>query len=102
MIQLEDIHIRRNLIPGDPGFIAYMHGDLYAMECGYGLRFEAYVLEGLKDFIMDYDATRDAIWICEHNNRIIGSWLPNTGNRNYSYGILFSSPPTGVSAWENC
>ena len=73
MIQPEDIHIRKNLMPGDPGFIAYLHGDLYAKECGYGLRFEAYVLEGLKDFIMEYDAARDVIWICEHNNRIIGS-----------------------------
>lgn len=75
MIQLEDIHIRKNLMPGDVGFIAYLHGDLYAKECGYGFRFEAYVLDGLKDFIMEYDATRDGIWICEHDNRIIGSLI---------------------------
>ncbi|MGE9310040.1 GNAT family N-acetyltransferase [Niabella sp. CJ426] len=75
MIKLEDIHIRKNLMPGDVGFIAYLHGDLYAKECGYGFRFEAYVLEGMKDFIMEYDEARDSIWICEHNNRIIGSLI---------------------------
>lgn len=52
MIQLEGIHIRRDLVPGDPGFIAYMHGDLYARECGYGARFEAYVPKDLKEYFI--------------------------------------------------
>lgn len=75
MIQLKDIHIRKNLIPGDAGFIAYLHGNLYARECGYGVRFEAYVLEGLKDFLIEYNATKDGVWICEYDQQIIGSLI---------------------------
>jgi ribosomal protein S18 acetylase RimI-like enzyme len=69
---LSAIQVRNNLLPGDLGYIAHVHGDLYAKECGYGLKFEAYVLEGLKDFAHEYDAAKDKIWICEHQNRIIG------------------------------
>lgn len=71
-VTLADIEIRNNLLPGDLGYIAYIHGDLYAKECGYGLNFEAYVLGGLKDFAKDYDPNKDRVWICEHHQRIIG------------------------------
>ncbi|MBV7530647.1 GNAT family N-acetyltransferase [Chitinophaga sp. sic0106] len=72
-ISLSDIQIRNTLQPGDLGYIAYIHGDLYARECGYGLNFEAYVLDGLKDFAREYNPTKDQVWICTHHNRIIGS-----------------------------
>jgi len=71
-IALSDIKIRNTLAPGDLGYIAYIHGDLYAKECNYGLKFESYVLDGLKDFAQEYNATKDKIWICQHNDRIIG------------------------------
>lgn len=71
-IALSDIQIRNTLLPGDLGYIAYLHGDLYAKECGYGLNFETYVLDGLKDFGREYDVEKDKIWICEHNGRMIG------------------------------
>jgi len=71
-IDLSAIQIRNTLQPGDLGYIAYVHGDLYARECGYGLNFEAYVLDGLKDFAREYDATKDKVWVCEHNGKIIG------------------------------
>lgn len=70
--QLSAISIRNQLLPGDLGYIAHVHGDLYAKECGYGLNFEAYVLESLKDFALEYDAAKDKVWICEHENLIIG------------------------------
>lgn len=69
---LDAIKIRSKLLPGDLGYIAHIHGDLYAKECGYGLNFEAYVLQGLKDFALEYDEAKDKVWICEHGNRIIG------------------------------
>ncbi|WP_121809266.1 GNAT family N-acetyltransferase [Mucilaginibacter kameinonensis] len=69
---LASIKIRNKLLPGDLGYIAHVHGDLYAKECGYGLDFEAYVLQGLKDFALEYDTAKDKVWICEHENRIIG------------------------------
>jgi ribosomal protein S18 acetylase RimI-like enzyme len=71
-IKLADIEIRNTLIPGDLGYIVYIHGELYAKECGYGLNFECYVLEGLSHFARGYDPARDKIWICEHNGIRIG------------------------------
>jgi len=71
-IELADISIRNTLLPGDLGYIAYLHGELYSKENGYGLNFEAYVLAGLKDFAHDYDPTKDMVWVCEHDTQIIG------------------------------
>jgi peptidyl-dipeptidase Dcp len=72
MINLADIHIRRELLPGDLGYIAYIHGLLYAKELGYGLNFEAYVLGGLQEFARKYDTSKDRVWICLHEEKIIG------------------------------
>lgn len=72
-ITLADISIRRELQPGDLGFIAYMHAKLYAKEMGYGINFEGYVLDGLGEFAHQYDPAKDSVWICEHEGRIIGS-----------------------------
>lgn len=66
------IHIRTNLLPGDLGYIAYLHGHIYAHECGYGLNFEGYVLESLGEFAHQYDPNKDRVWICEHEQKIIG------------------------------
>jgi len=71
-IRLADISIRRTLQPGDLGYIAYIHGMLYARECGYGIDFEAYVLEGLGEFARQYNPEKDGVWICEHENKIVG------------------------------
>lgn len=74
-IHLDDITCRNELRPGDLGYIAYLHGRIYARECGYGLGFEAYVLQGLQEFAHQYDPDRDKIWICEHDNNIVGFLL---------------------------
>jgi len=89
-IRLADISIRNTLSPGDLGYIAYMHGELYARECGYGLNFEAYVLEGLKDFAHEYDPQKDKVWICEHENKIIGFLMAQhrTGTMQLRYFIF--------------
>ncbi|UYQ91768.1 GNAT family N-acetyltransferase [Chitinophaga horti] len=71
-VKLADIEIRNTLQPGDLGYIAYLHGLIYAKEQGYGRNFEAYVLDGLKDFAKEYDPVLDRVWICEHDARIIG------------------------------
>jgi peptidyl-dipeptidase Dcp len=67
-----DIQIRTELRPGDLGFIAYLHGLLYAEELGYGLSFEAYVLGGLQEFAKQYDSKKDRVWVCLHKEKIIG------------------------------
>ncbi|OUJ70376.1 GNAT family N-acetyltransferase [Hymenobacter crusticola] len=72
---LPDVRIRRELRPGDLGYIAHLHGQLYARECGYGLHFEGYVLAGLQEFAEQYDPAKDAVWICEHDDKMVGFLL---------------------------
>ncbi|HWD87612.1 MAG TPA: GNAT family N-acetyltransferase [Mucilaginibacter sp.] len=69
---LNDITIRTDLQPGDLGYVAYLHGKIYAEECGYGLNFEGYVLESLGEFAHQYDPVKGRVWICEHGGRMIG------------------------------
>jgi peptidyl-dipeptidase Dcp len=72
---LNDIQIRTVLKPGDVGSITQLHGWLYGKEYGYGVAFETYVAQGLYEFYKNYDAQKDAVWICEHKDRIIGFLL---------------------------
>ncbi|MFZ9661689.1 MAG: GNAT family N-acetyltransferase [Chitinophagaceae bacterium] len=72
-INPDDILIRTHLKPGDLGYIAYLHGKIYAEENEYTLSFERYVLEGLSVFAASYNIKKDRIWICEHSEKIIGS-----------------------------
>jgi peptidyl-dipeptidase Dcp len=74
-IALNDIQIRTVLKPGDVGSITQLHGWLYGKEYGYGVAFETYVAQGLYEFYKNYDAQKDAVWICEHKDRIIGFLL---------------------------
>jgi GNAT superfamily N-acetyltransferase len=75
MIYREDISIRTNLMPGDLGYITYLHGYYYKKEYNYGIQFESYVAEGLIEFYKNYDLHKDIIWICEHSGKMIGSLL---------------------------
>jgi peptidyl-dipeptidase Dcp len=75
MVNVEDIRIRHELRPGDMGYIIYLHGLLYGTEYGYVIQFETYVAAGLLKFYKNYDPLKDRVWICEHNNRIIGFLL---------------------------
>ena len=72
---LNDIRIRTSLQPGDIGYITHLHGSLYHEEYGYGISFETYVAQGLYEFYKNFDAQKDAVWICEHRDRIVGFLL---------------------------
>ena len=72
-VGLKDIQIRTELKPGDIGYITYLHGTLYRKEYGFGIAFEAYVARGLHEFYEQFDPGTNRIWICEHENKIIGS-----------------------------
>ena len=74
-ISMSDISIRIALQPGDIGYVVYMHGALYGMEYNYGIQFETYVAKGLCEFYEEYDPQRNRVWVCEHNNKIIGFLL---------------------------
>lgn len=74
-VKLSDITIRTELRPGDIGYVIYMHGHLYKTEYNYGIEFEAYVAAGLAEFYQQYDPERDRVWVCEHENKIVGFLL---------------------------
>ena len=72
---LDRITIRTTLKPGDIGYLAYLHGDLYSREYGYGLEFETYVAEGLVEFVRQYDPSNQRVWVCEEHHKMIGFML---------------------------
>jgi peptidyl-dipeptidase Dcp len=74
-IGLNDICIRTELRPGDLGYVTYLHGALYSKEYNYSLKFESYVAKGLCEFYEKYDPERNRVWVCEHNDRMIGFLL---------------------------
>lgn len=75
MLSLDNITIRTELQPGDIGYITYLHGSLYKKEYNYGIPFEIYVAEGLCEFYRNFQPDRNAVWICEHESRIVGFLL---------------------------
>lgn len=74
-VSLRDINIRTELRPGDMGYITYLHGVLYKREYDFGISFEAYVAKGLQEFYEQYDPATNRIWVCQHDEKIIGSLL---------------------------
>jgi ribosomal protein S18 acetylase RimI-like enzyme len=74
-ISLNDIRIRTELQPGDIGYVIHLHGLLYKQEYEYGIGFEAYVAKGLHEFYEHYNPSTNRVWICEHNNKMIGFLL---------------------------
>jgi GNAT superfamily N-acetyltransferase len=74
-VSLDQISIRTALRPGDLGYVTHMHGRLYHREYDYGLSFESYVAKGLCEFYEKYSPERNCVWVCEHNDRMIGFLL---------------------------
>lgn len=74
-LKLNDIKIRNELKPGDIGWVIFLHGSLYSSEYNYGIEHETYVASGLCEFYKNYNPLKERVWICEHNNRIIGFLL---------------------------
>lgn len=74
-VRLEDITIRNTLKPGDLGYVIYLHGLLYGREYGFGIQFETYVAAGINEFYARFDPDRDRVWICEHDDRMVGFLL---------------------------
>lgn len=71
-MKISDISIRTNIEPGDLGYVIYRHGKLYAKEYNYGVEFETYVGAGIYEFYKSYNPEIDRVWICEHDEKIIG------------------------------
>ncbi|MBL7738246.1 MAG: GNAT family N-acetyltransferase [Chitinophagaceae bacterium] len=87
---IDNIIIRTDLNPGDLGYVIYRHGILYGKEYNYGISFETYVGAGIYEFYKNYIPELDRVWICEHNNTIVGFVLlmhreNNTAQLRYFY-----------------
>jgi len=65
--------IRRDLKPGDIGYLIYLHGMLYSKEYGFDQTFEQYVAHGLIEFVHSFNPYRDRIWLAEAEGKIVGS-----------------------------
>jgi len=74
-MEKRDITIRTELRPGDIGYIIHLHGKVYGEEYAFGIAFETYVAKGLCEFYSQYDPIKDRVWICEHEDRIVGFLL---------------------------
>src|SRR5210317_412345 len=69
----EGFTIRTGLLPGDLGYLTYLHGKIYGEEYGFDNTFEPHVAIPLSEFSLAKDKTRQCIWIVELNMRIVGS-----------------------------
>jgi len=65
--------LRYRIRPGDIGYLTHLHGITYAKEYGYDQTFEAYVADGLAEFIRSFSPYKDRIWLAETKDQIIGS-----------------------------
>lgn len=65
--------LRHHIRAGDIGYLTYLHGITYAREYRYDQTFEAYVADGLAEFIRSFSPDKDRIWLAETNGLIIGS-----------------------------
>jgi len=66
------IAVRHELRPGDIGYVIYLHGTLYAADCGWDHTFEAYVAGPLAEFAKS-QTDRERIWIIEKGPTMVGS-----------------------------
>ena len=70
---LKTVTIREELVPGDLGYLAYLHAKIYYAECGYDLEFEGYVCKTFYEFTKRYSEERDRFFIAEQDGSIIGN-----------------------------
>lgn len=69
----DGITIRSDLRPGDAGYLIYLHGWIYKMQCGYDHGFEGYVCKTFHDFFENYSPDKDRIFLAEAEGKIIGA-----------------------------
>lgn len=63
----------RGLRPGDLGLVTARQSIIYAEELGWNADYEALVARILADFHKSFDPTREAAWIAEMDEQMVGS-----------------------------
>ena len=62
-IDINDIAIRTELLPGDIGYVTWMHGVIYGKEYDCGGKFEAYVAAGRTEFYKKYESGKEGVGV---------------------------------------
>ncbi|MDA7415935.1 bifunctional helix-turn-helix transcriptional regulator/GNAT family N-acetyltransferase [Xenophilus arseniciresistens] len=63
----------RDPVPGDLGWVVQQHGELYAREYGWDMRFEAMVAEIAARFVQHFDPAAEKCWIAELDGQRVGA-----------------------------
>src|SRR4051812_23883793 len=66
------VTIRRADQPGDLGWVAMAHGEVYAEEFAWNAELEALVARIVADYATAHDPRREAAWIAEVDGRRVG------------------------------
>ena len=90
--RMSEIAIRHHFRPGDVGRIVWLHGTLYAKECGWDHRFEAYVATPLGEFA-NRTSPRERIWLVDADGELSGCVaIVEAGDREAQLRWLLLAP----------
>lgn len=70
---MDELHIRRDLRPGDVGAIVRLHGTVYGAEHGLDHTFETYVARSVADAVDGgFPAADEGVWLVEADGALVG------------------------------